>query len=133
MARTLMVLRDHDKAKPLLTSFAKLADWARKHQRADGLWSVFVEDPELAPDTAGSAGLAAAFAIGQREGWVDEHAGKSAARTLSRLKEYLAPDGFLRGAAQSNKGGESLQRGSYRVMYQMAMGLMGQLIAALDA
>jgi hypothetical protein len=41
------------------------------------------------------------------------------------------PDGFLGGVAQANKGGERLQRGDYRVIYQMGMGLMAQLIAAL--
>ena len=34
--------------------------------------------------------------------------------------------------AQGNKGGEALQRGGYRLVYQMGMGLMAQLIAARD-
>lgn len=42
-------------------------------------------------------------------------------------------DAFLGRVAQSNKGGEALQRGNYRVIYQMGMGLMAQLIAALDS
>ncbi|WP_437206165.1 hypothetical protein [Planctomicrobium sp. SH664] len=45
----------------------------------------------------------------------------------------LTPDGFLQGASQSNKGGEDLQRSEYRVIYQMGMGLMAQLLAATAA
>jgi len=52
---------------------------------------------------------------------------------LVGLKTHLTPDGFLGGVSQSNKGGEALQRGSYRVIFQMAMGLMAQLVAALEA
>jgi hypothetical protein len=55
----------------------------------------------------------------------------AARRTLKALEGQLTPDGFLGGVAQSNRGGEALQRGGYRVISQMAMGLMGQLIAAV--
>lgn len=48
------------------------------------------------------------------------------------LQDYLTDDGLLTAAAQSNRAGESLQRDDYRVIYQMGMGLMGQLIAAID-
>ena len=100
-------------------------------QRADGLWSVFVDQPGLTPDTAGSAGIAAALAIGANEGWLAPSAKIAAAKTLAGLKPHLTPDGFLGGVSQANKVGEGLQRGTYRVIYQMSMGLMAQLIAAL--
>jgi unsaturated rhamnogalacturonyl hydrolase len=105
---------------------------AMKHQRDDGLWAVYVKRPDLTQDTAGSSGIAASLAIGDQQGWLDESAREAAERTLSGLKPHLTPDGFLSGAGQSNKGGGSLQSGNCRVIYQMAMGLMGQLIAALD-
>lgn len=45
-------------------------DWTIARQREqDGLWSVFTNKPKLKPDTGGSAGLAAALAIGHAEGW----------------------------------------------------------------
>jgi hypothetical protein len=47
------------------------------------------------------------------------------------LTRHLTADGLLGGVSQSNKGGEALQRGSYRSIYQMGMGLKAQLIAAL--
>ncbi|MBC7927866.1 MAG: glycoside hydrolase family 88 protein, partial [Bryobacteraceae bacterium] len=83
-------------------------------------------------DTSGSAGIAAALAIGVREGWLDAKARSAAAKTLAGLRAHLTPDGFLGGVTQANKAGEGLQRGDYRVIYQMGVGIMGQLIAALD-
>jgi hypothetical protein len=50
----------------------------------------------------------------------------------NRLAAHPTPDGLLGGAAQSNKGGDSLQQSSYRVIYQMATGLKAQLMAALE-
>ncbi len=132
-ARTLRELKHRPDTAELIQQFAQLAAWAQSFQRPDGLWSVFVDEPNLSPDTAGSAGIAAALAIGAREGWLDTDARRAAENALAGLKTHLTPDGFLGGVAQSNKGGEGLQRGDYRVIFQMAMGLMAQLIAALEA
>ncbi|TWU32167.1 Glycosyl Hydrolase Family 88 [Novipirellula artificiosorum] len=131
MVRTMRVLKDHPRTKELVPSFVKLASWAMKYQRQDGLWAVYVKRPELMQDTAGSAGIAAALAIGFHQGWLSDAARKSAEQTLAGLMPHLTPDGFLSGVAQSNKGGSALQSGNYRVIYQMAMELMGQLVAAL--
>lgn len=131
-ARTLRALRSHPAAAGLVPAFRELADWIQRFQRDDGLWSVFVDEPPLTPDTAGSAGLAAALAIGAQQGWLGGAARAAAARCLAGLDAHLTPDGFLGGVSQSNKGGEALQRGNYRVIYQMAMGLRAQLIAALE-
>jgi len=130
-ARTLRELKHRHDLAELIASFQQLAVWVLPYQRADGLWSVFVDQPALTPDTSGSAGIAAALAIGAQQGWLDASAKSAAAKTLAGLQPHLTPDGFLGGVAQANKGGESLQRGSYRVIYQMGMGLMAQLIAAL--
>lgn len=132
MVRTLRELKHRPDTADLIEQFRQLAAWAQPFQRADGLWSVFVDEPQLAPDTAGSAGIAAALAIGVREGWLDAQARRAAENARDGLKNYLTPDGFLGGVAQSNKGGEALQRGDYRVIFQMAMGLTAQLIAALE-
>jgi len=131
-ARTLRELKHRSDLAEFTASFQQLAAWVLPYQRADGLWSVFVDQPQLTPDTSGSAGIAAALAIGAQQGWVDASAKSAAAKTLSGLHPHLTPDGFLGGIAQANKGGEGLQRGTYRVIYQMGMGLMAQLIAALE-
>ena len=132
-ARTLRELKHRSDLAELIASFQQLAAWILPYQRADGLWSVFVDQPALTPDTSGSAGIAAALAIGAQEGWLDATARTAAVKTLAGLKPHLTPDGFLGGVSQANKGGEGLQRGTYRVIYQMGMGLMAQLIAALPS
>jgi hypothetical protein len=74
-----------------------------------GLWSCFIDEPELAPDTSGSAGIAAAL------------------RAAEGLEPFISFDGLLSGVAQSNRGGEALQRSAYRVFSQMGSGLAAQL------
>lgn len=129
--RTLGVLRGRPGADALVPGLAALATWIQGFQRSDGLWSVFVDEPALTQDTAGSAGIAAALALGAAQGWFPPAAHEAAKRCLAGLTAHLTPDGLLGGVSASNKGGEDLQRGSYRVIYPMGMGLMGQLIAAL--
>lgn len=133
LARTLRELKDRNDIADIVAGFKQLADWARGLQREDGLWSVFADNRALTPDTAGSAGIAAALAIGVQQGWLGKESRDSAARCLDGLKAHLTPDGFLGGVSQSNKGGEPLQRGTYRVIFQMGMGLMAQLIAAMES
>jgi len=50
---------------------------------------------------------------------------------LTALTAYLTSDGILSGVAQHNAGGMELQRGGYRVMSQMGLGLWAQLYAAV--
>lgn len=130
--RTLAVLGDRPSVAGLAGGLIALAERMQGLQRSDGLWSVFVDEPALVPDTAGSAGIAAALAIGARHGLLPAGARVAARRCLAGLVGHLTADGLLGGVSASNKGGEDLQRGSYRVIYPMGMGLMGQLIAALD-
>jgi len=130
MARTLTVAKDREDIGDLILSFRKFATWAAALQRDDGLWAVFADEPALTPDTAGSAGIAAALAIGANHGWIGPEALSAARKTYVGLQAHLTPDGFLGGVSQSNKGGEGLQRGDFRSIYQMGMGLMAQLIAA---
>jgi rhamnogalacturonyl hydrolase YesR len=133
LARTLEVARDRSDISDLVIHFQRLAAWVLSHQREDGLWSVVIDEPALTPDTAGSAGIAAALALGARNGWLDERARAAARHALVGLQRHLTPDGFLGGVSQSNKGGSELQRGDYRSIFQMGMGLMAQLMAALES
>jgi hypothetical protein len=55
----------------------------------------------------------------------------AAVRALDGVTRNLTADGLLHGAAQSNRGGEALQRSDYRVISQMGMGLLAQLEAEL--
>ncbi|MBI3881178.1 MAG: glycoside hydrolase family 88 protein [Verrucomicrobia bacterium] len=132
-ARTLATLEGLTDTAGVKKDFAKFAAWVQAKQLESGLWSVFVDEPKLLPDTSGSAGIAAALALGAKHGWLPAPARASAQRTLAALKKNLTPDGFVTGSSQVNRGGEALQRGNYRVILQFANGLMAQLIAALEA
>lgn len=131
IVRTLQALDDPAAAKAWQPEIRRVADLLMKHQREDGLWGNFIHDPASAADTSGSAGLAAALARAHTAGWLGENAKQAAQRTLAGLTRHLTPDGLLAGAAQSNKGGDALQKGDYRTIYQMGMGLKMQLMAAL--
>lgn len=109
----------------------RMAEFVRRHQRPDGLWSCFLGEADTAADTSGSAGLAAALARGAGAGFLGEADRAAAARTWTTLLTRLTPDGLLCGAAPANRGGEGLQRSPRRVLSPMGMGLMGQLAAAL--
>lgn len=100
-------------------------------QRPDGLWSVYLDAPDTLPDTSASAGLAAALALAAHSGWLDADALDAARCADAALARHLTPDGFLGGVAQLNRGGDTLQRGPYRVLGQFGLGLYGQLRAAL--
>lgn len=132
LVRTLEALADPEAAKTWQPEVRRVAEFLLRHQHADGLWGNFLHDPASAPDTSGSAGLAAALARAHHSDWLGEEANQAAQRALAGLTQHLTPDGLLAGAAQSNKGGESLQQGDYRVIYQMGMGLQIQLMAALS-
>lgn len=109
----------------------RTAAFVRPLQRRDGLWNCFLDDPAVAPDTSGSAGIAAALALGAASGVLTKDDTAAARRTWAALESRLTPDGYLTGVAQSNRGGEALQRSDYRVISAMGMGLMAQLLAAL--
>ncbi len=113
--------------------FVRASKIALRYQSTDGLWSVFLDEPAVGSDASGSAGIAAALALGANAGLLPKQAHLAAERAMQGLIPYLTPDGVLGHVAQSNKGGEALQRSGYRVMFQMATGLMGQLYAACRA
>jgi len=121
LARSLPLL---PKNPALEIEFQRAALWVLGHQRADGLWGVYVDEPELDPDTSACAGIGAALAMGCRARLLPDNCLPAAQATLGTLQRHLTPDGFLTGVAQSNKGGENLQRGSHRVMAQFSLGLL---------
>lgn len=133
IVRTLLALDSPQASAAWKPEIERVTAFLIEHQRADGLWGNFIHEPGSVTDTSGSAGLAAAIARACLAGWLGEDALAAARRTKQGLVTKLTPDGLLAGAAQSHKGGDGLQRGDYRVLYQMGMGLMAQLMAALEA
>ncbi|MFN7209454.1 MAG: glycoside hydrolase family 88 protein [Aggregatilineales bacterium] len=129
LARTLALLPSPP--ADLREAFAEAAQWAVRRQNGQGLWHAFVDAPEVQPDNGGSAGIAAALALGVKAGLLSAALREPAARAAQALSAALTPDGFLKGVAQVNKGGEALQRDDYRVISQFGMGLLAQLYAAL--
>jgi hypothetical protein len=105
------------------------AAWAVARCTSDGIWNCFLGDTSTPPDTAGSSGIAAALAFGAAHGILDAKYRGVAATAVETLKTYLTPDGLLTGVSQSNCGGEALQRGPYRVIFPMGMGLLAQAMA----
>jgi hypothetical protein len=93
----------------------------------DGLCHVFLGEAETGVETSGSAGIAAALSLACRFGFLDRSYDQVVARTRQALHAHLTPDGMLSGVSQSNRDGERLQRGGYRVISQMAMGLMAHI------
>jgi hypothetical protein len=131
-SRTLSELKEHAaEAEDLRAEFLRAAELCVSLQQEDGLWRCFADDEKSLPDTSGGAGIAAALVIGVNQGLLPAKYLESARKTAAGVEKYLTPDGFLDGVAQSNKGGEGLQRGRYRVIYQMGMGLYAQLVAGL--
>jgi unsaturated rhamnogalacturonyl hydrolase len=108
----------------------RVADAALSWRQPDGLWSVFLDESVTGIDTSGSAGIATALALGAKHGLLSQTYMTVAKESLSALEPYLTPDGILSGVAQHNAGGMELQRGGYRVLSQMGLGLMVQLYAA---
>jgi unsaturated rhamnogalacturonyl hydrolase len=136
LTRSIVELRSGDQSMMPATDeleqeCRRVAFLAMSYQRPDGLWACFLGEDESGVDTSGSAGIAAALAIGAKHGILSKEALEAAERTYAGLQAYLTRDGLLTGVAQSNRHGEALQRSGYRVISQMAMGLMGQLAAAL--
>lgn len=132
LARTLSLFPERDDLSDLRDELERFVHWVLPMQDKGGLWNCFLDDPSSGPETSGSAGIAAALAISARLGIGVREGRAAAASAAAALVTQLTPDGFLSGAAQSNRGGEGLQRGGYRVISQMGMGLMGQLFAELS-
>lgn len=131
MVRTMEVLQDQMDISEAAEEVARVSEMVIRYQLDNGLWPCFIHEATIAPDTSGSAGIAAAMATAVNHGWISDSYLPHCRKTYASLLDHLTPDGLLQGVAQSNKVGEALQRSNYRVTSQMGMGLMAQLYAAL--
>ncbi|MDF2657604.1 MAG: hypothetical protein K0Q94_395 [Paenibacillus sp.] len=110
----------------------RIADVALLWVQPEGVWTSFLDDPDTGIETSGSAGIAAALALGAKEGLLERRHYEAAEKALAEIQSYLTPDGILSGVTQHNAGGIELQTCGYRVLSQMGMGLLAQLYASLD-
>ncbi len=129
--RTISILKDTNETDDLRDEFIRVSNFVLDYQKSNGLWNCFIDDDSTIPDTSGSAGIAAAIATGISEGVLDGYLKNRFLQTWHGINSFLTRDGLLSGVAQSNSGGEKLQRSDYRVISQMGMGLMGQLYACI--
>lgn len=123
-----------DRTGPWVDAGEHLAErsrWILKYQRKDGLWSNFLYEPELPPDTAGSAGIASALLKAHRLGLIGPEAIEAAERCWAGLQAHIFTDGWLGGTSSSNKRGESVQHSPNRSSETFGMGLMGILAGLL--
>ena len=130
-ARVIETLQGLHNMDELIGKFKQDVDKAISYQRSSGLWNCYLHEESVAPDTSGSAGIATAIALGVNCGILPQSYLSASKKTANALLTYLTPDGYLSGVAQDNRGGEELQKGNYRVIAQMGMGLMAQLYAEL--
>lgn len=127
MAKSLAILPLNQETKQLRTAFKKGADIVLKYQQNDGLWSNFLHQPETGIDTSGSACIAAALAFGFSKNLLPRSAQIAAYKSWEGLQPYFTVDGFLKGTAQVNKGGEALQRNGFRVISPYTLGFLAVL------
>lgn len=132
LARTLETLgADCDAG---LAEFAQeRAAWIIARQREDGLWDNFLDEAGqgFPPDSSGSSGIAATLLTLRKLGLVGDEALDSARRCWKGLGACLEPDGMLGSVAPNNKRGETEQHTHRRTIEPFALGLYGQLAAAL--
>lgn len=84
-------------------------------------------------ETSGTAGLAAALAIGHRMGWLPEFDKNRLDKVWQRLLKSMTPDGLLTHTTQHNAGSyELMQKGEYRIISQYTSGFMGIMKAYLQ-
>jgi unsaturated rhamnogalacturonyl hydrolase len=128
--RTLATMPADQRPADVLADLREQCQRVAGLQDGTGLWSNFLGSPHPV-DCSGSAGIAAAFALGVGAGLLEDGFLVHARRAHAALGDRLTADGLLTGCAQLNRGGEALQRSDYRVISQMGMGLAAQLDAVL--
>lgn len=134
LIRTLALLPPGERPAILIAEADRVAAWVTRHQLPDGLWPCFLKENDILPDSSGSAGIAAAIALGVRRGVVSPGFLPTAIKARGALMACMTSDGWLRGAAQSNKPEThhmDIQRSRFRVIAPWGMGLFAQLTAAL--
>ncbi|MBE7462655.1 MAG: glycoside hydrolase family 88 protein [Planctomycetes bacterium] len=133
LTRTLLAAREAGLELPedLRAHLAERAEWIAVRQRTDGLWDNFLDEDGPPPDTSGSCGIAAALTLASKAGLIERAFRPLAQRTFAGASERLRPDGYLGGVAPNNKRGEEHQHTDRRTCEPFALGLFGQLAAAL--
>ncbi|MGE9267253.1 MAG: glycoside hydrolase family 88 protein [Verrucomicrobiales bacterium] len=131
LIRGLAATPDGHDTSDLEAEALRMMDFVLAHQQENGLWRNFLHDLSQSVDTSGSAGIAAALAIGARHGILPaEKALPAARRALAGLENHLTADGLLEHGTPSNRSKEAST--NKRVIFPVGMGLAAQLIAALE-
>jgi unsaturated rhamnogalacturonyl hydrolase len=132
MAKTMDVLPEVP--ADLIAEFQRAAKHCVDLQDKEGMWHMFACEPETAPESSGTAGVATALAIGMRNGWIGKEYEKPVQKALKALTNRLTPDGFLTAVAHCNRaeGGEKFQRETKGSILQFGMGFYAQLLAELN-
>ena len=101
-------------------------------QNARGLWYNFWSQADMPIDSSGSAGMSCALALAAQRGWIDKGYRQNAEKCLRAITEdHLVDGGFVNCVGPNNKRGEEHQRRELRTCEPLALGLFGQLHAAL--
>lgn len=126
-------LIEADSAAPadLRAHLAERAAWIAARQRPDGLWDNFLDEPGPPPDASGSCGIAAALLNASKAGLLQADCRNLAERALKGALGHVQADGYLGSVAPNNKRGEEHQHTQRRTCEPFALGLLGQLAAAL--
>ena len=105
--------------------------YVKKFQQSDGSWFCFIDDYKTQPESSGTVGIAAAFALAAEAGFLDSSYMASAEKTLEWFmsRDNIEPDGFSKNVTQSNRIGDAFQRLGYRVIMPVSSGLAAQIIA----
>ncbi|MBU2904094.1 glycoside hydrolase family 88 protein [Arenibacter algicola] len=126
------LFKNHSKVNKMKETFRHYSELALSFQRPDYSWGAYLDQPSTGFESTATAGIAAAFANGNRIGWLPEFSKSDLNHVYMRLLNSTTPDGFLKNVTQHNAGDINLlQRGSYRVIAQYALGFMGQIKAHL--
>ncbi|GHB90434.1 glycoside hydrolase family 88 protein [Cerasicoccus arenae] len=122
-----------DSDAALAAHAAERGQWIISRQRSDGLWDNFLDEAGqgFPPDSSGSSGIATALMALHQLGLLGDEALASAERCWDGLGNCLEPDGWLGSVAPNNKRGEAEQHTHRRTIEPFALGLYGQLAAAL--
>ena len=124
IAKTLAHLPDSADKERIKESFQKSVAKVLDYQQVNGLWYNFFHQAETGFETSGTAGITAALTYGFNKGLLSENVQPAIFKAKNALLPYRAPDGFLTGTAQVNKGGDALQQNGFRVISPYTLGFL---------
>lgn len=125
-------LKNDPRLKTLKDAYRHYAHIALSFKQPDHSWKAYLDQPQTRFESSATAGLAAAFAHGHRIGWLPGFSQKDLLAIYNRLLKSTTADGLLTDVTQHNAGSINLlQRGTYRVIAQYALGFLGHIKAHL--